>query len=64
MNALFFTDKTMHKIYLEKGIFTIITQLPKIFYSTLITGFIDMILRYLALSENDIIYLKNIKKIK
>ena len=45
MNALFFTDNTMHKISQSKGAYNIIYQLPKIFYSTIITSFINTILK-------------------
>ena len=33
VNALFFTDNTMHKIYEDKGSFNFIYQLPQIIYS-------------------------------
>ena len=59
INALFFTNKSMHKIFIEKGAFILITQLPKIFYSSIVSGIINSLLRYLGLSERDIIYLKN-----
>ena len=61
VNALFFTDKKMHKIYEGKGIFNLISQLPQILYSTLITSFINMIIKKLALSEKMVIELKKIK---
>ena len=58
MNALFFTDNTMHKISQSKGAYNIIYQLPKIFYSTIITSFINTILKLLSLSENSILSIK------
>jgi len=61
INSLFFTDKTMRKIYKEKGKYNIISQLPKIFYSSIITTTINIILKSLALSENNIISLKKNK---
>ena len=36
INALFFNDKTMHKIYIDQGQFNFIFQLPQIIYSLLI----------------------------
>ena len=54
----------MHKIYEKKGIFSIIIQLPQIFYSTIISVFINMILKMLALSEKDILVLKKIRNKK
>ena len=61
INSLFFTDKTMRKIYKEKGKYNIISQLPKIFYSSIITTAINIILKSLALSEKNIISLKKLK---
>ena len=61
VNALFFTDKTMHKIYENKGIFDILIQLPHILYSTLISAFINMLTKKLALSEKDVLKIKEIK---
>ena len=40
INALFFNDKTIHKIYEDHGKFNFIYQIPKILYSTIITSFI------------------------
>ena len=57
----FFTDKTMHKIYENKGIFDILIQLPHILYSTLISAFINMLTKKLALSEKDVLKIKEIK---
>ena len=61
VNALFFTDKTMHKIYEDKGIFNILFQLPQIIYSTLISTAINKIIKLLALSEKDVIKLRRTK---
>ena len=61
VNAFFFTDKTMHKIYEDKGIFNFLYQLPQILYSTLISSVINIIIKYFALSEKSIINLKTIK---
>ena len=62
MNALFFTDKTMHKIYEDKGLFQIFGQLPHIIYSTFISAVINMIIKKFALSEKDVLELKKEKK--
>ena len=64
LNVLFFTDKTMHKIYESKGIYNLINQLPKIIYSSLITSIFNLIIKKLALSESNIIELKNIGRRK
>ena len=61
VNALFFNDNTMHKIYEDKGNFQILYQLPQIIYSSLISMLFNILLKLLALSEDDIIILKSKK---
>ena len=61
VNALFFTDKTMHKIYEDKGIFKIFNQLPQIFYSSLISSLVNILIKQFGLSEKVIIELKKEK---
>ena len=58
INALFFTDETMHKIYEDKGVFNILYNLPQILYSTLISKFIDSLIKNFALSQDNILTLK------
>ena len=62
INTIFFDDDTMHKIYINKGAFDIIDQLPQIIYSFLISSFISFILEILALTEGAILQLKKIKR--
>ena len=59
INALFFNDLTIHKIYEFKGRYNFINQLPTIFYSSIISLFINIVIKYLSLSENDNIKIKN-----
>ena len=60
VNALFFNDNTMHKIYEDEGSFNFVYQLPQIAYSTIISTVLDILLRLLALSQGNIIdYKKN-----
>ena len=58
VNALFFTDKTMHKIYEDEGVFNFIYILPQIIYSSLISTVINFCVNYLSLSEEKIIEIK------
>ena len=58
LNALFFTDATMHKIYENKGQFDFIYQLPHIIYSTLISILLKQIISILCLTEKDIVKIK------
>ena len=62
VNALFFNDDTMHKIYEDEGTFNLSYQLPQIAYSFLISSFINFILKFLALSESNIIEFKKNKE--
>ena len=61
VNALFFDDKTMHKIYKDEGSFDFVYQLPKILYSTIISVIINTSVKYLSLTENNILEIKKIK---
>ena len=58
VNALFFTDDTMHKIYEDGGIFNLAYSLPQIVYSFIISTIINSLIKFLALSEDDIIQIK------
>ena len=62
VNALFFNDSTMHKIYVDEGTFNFIYQLPQILYSTIISSIITIIVKKLSLNEEDILNIKNQNK--
>ena len=49
VNALFYNDTIMHQIYINKGEFNFIYQLPQILYSTIISGIINTIIIYFSL---------------
>ena len=61
INALFFTDETMHKIYEDEGIFNFIYSVPQIIYSSLISGIINPLIRFLSLTEKEILKIKKEK---
>ena len=63
INALFFNDSTLHRIYIEEGSFNFIYQLSQIIYSSIISTVITSLINYLALSENNILELKKEKTI-
>ena len=65
VNAIFFSDATMHKIYTDKGSFNLIYQLPQTIYSAIISGVLSTFIRFLGFSETNILELKkgNIKNI-
>ena len=64
VNALFFNDDTMHKILVDEGKFNFIYQLPQIIYSTIISAVINVLIKFLALSEKTILAIKNLKKLE
>ena len=61
MNAIFFNDETMHKIYEDEGSFNLIYNLPQIIYSSIISGVLLYFLKLLALSEDLILKFKSNK---
>ena len=61
VNALFYTDGTMHNIYESQGSFNIEYQLPKIVYSSLISMLLNILLKMLALSNSAILEFKQNK---
>ena len=60
VNALFYNDSTMHKIYTDHGSYNFVYQLPQIIYSTIISGILKGIIKVLGLSEKNILKLKKI----
>ena len=61
VNALFYNDEAMHKIYESEGSFDFIYQLPKEIYSSIISLVLNTLLKILALSNSSIIALKQDK---
>ena len=63
VNALFFTDDTMHEVYVNSGDYNLNYQLPQIIYSFLISNAINFIIEYLSLSDKTIISIKSEKNL-
>ena len=63
INALFFNDSTMHQIYEDGGKYNLFYQIPQIIYSSLISFFLYSILESLALTEDNVIEIKQLKEI-
>ena len=61
-SAMFYTDSTMHKIYVDEGSFDFTYQLPQMLYSLIISSVLKIILNILGLYGNKIIEVKNKKK--
>ena len=61
INALFYNDDTMHKIYESKDQFDLESQLPIIIYSSLISLLLNTPLNSFALSNDEIISFKQVQ---
>ena len=61
INALFFSETTIHQIYNDEGIFNFIYQIPQILYSLIISSTINTIISFFSLTEKTILKLKNDK---
>ena len=61
LNVFFFSDDTMHKMYLDYGKYNFIQQIPQIIYSTLVSQLIDIFLCFLSLTDKHYYQLKNTK---
>ena len=62
VSAMFYSDDTMHKIYVDEGSFDFTYQLPQMFYSLLISSVLKTILNLFGLYENIILLYKNKRK--
>ena len=58
VNAMFFTDDTIHKLYKANGKYNYLYQIPKILYSTFICAITNIFLKKLSLSQNEILKIK------
>ena len=61
INAFFFVDSAIHKIYEYKGMAKFYLELPKIINSSIISILCNLIINSLALSEKSLLKLKKIK---
>jgi hypothetical protein len=59
VNCLFFNDDTVHDVNQNSGKFDFIYNLPQILYSTIISAFINVIIKFLSLTEKNILKLKS-----
>ena len=62
INALFFTDETIHQIYEDKGYFNFIYQIPQIIYSSILSLILSSIINFLSLTEENVEKLKEEKR--
>ena len=62
INALFFNESTIHKIYKDEGIYNLITFTTEIICSFFISHFLYTLIKYVSLSERNIVNYKNNSK--
>ena len=58
MNALFFNDDSMHKIYEDEGKYDFLYQIPQMLYSTIVSQVLGSLLEKLSLSQDEILNIK------
>ena len=63
MNVFFFSDETMHKMFLDYGKYNFVQQIPQIIYSTAISQIIEIFLCYLSLTDKHYYQMKEANKI-
>ena len=61
VSAMFYSDSTMHKIYVDYGEFDFTYQLPQMIYSFIISSILENLLNNLGLYENNIVEFKKNK---
>ncbi|MBO6243132.1 MAG: BspA family leucine-rich repeat surface protein [Clostridia bacterium] len=71
MNVFFFSDATMHKIFLNYGKYNFVQQIAQILYSSILSQIIEVFLCFLSLTDSQMYEIKdltfnskNIKQIK
>ena len=66
INIFFYSDETMHKIFLNYGKYNFIQQIPQIIYTTIISQLLEIFICYLSITDKYIYQIKkmsnNIKK--
>ena len=60
LNVFFFSDDSMHKLYVNYGKYDFIQQIPQIVYSTVVTKLLEVFLCYLSLTDRHIYQLKEL----
>ena len=67
MNALFFKDESLHKIYEDEGEYNFIYHIPQMIYSVIVSQIISFLLENLSMFQDQFINIKqkiNLKEIK
>ena len=60
LNVFFFSDETMHKMFLDYGKYNFLQQIPQIIYSKLVSQLIEVFLCYLSMTDKYFYEIKNL----
>ena len=58
INFAFFDDQTIHKLYADKGKYNFIYFIPKISISFVCSYFINILIKYIFLSERNLSHIR------
>ena len=61
MNVFFFSDDSMHRIYIDYGKYNFIQQIPQIIYSTTLSQILEVFLCYLSLTDKHFYQIKDLE---
>ena len=61
LNVFFFSDETMHKMFLDYGKYNFVQQIPQIIYSAIVSQLIQVFICFLSLTDK---YYYQIKKLE
>ena len=64
MNGLFFSDESMHNLYVNNGEYDFVQQIPQIAYTLIIGHVLEVILCYLSLTDTVVYAIKELSKNK
>ena len=59
LNVFFFSDESMHKLFLNYGKYDFLQQIPQIIYSTIFSQLIEVFLCFLSLTDKYIYLIKS-----
>ena len=63
MNVFFFSDDSMHKVFLNYGKYDFIQQIPKIIYSTIVSQVLEVFICFLSMTDKYFYQIKSITQI-
>ena len=60
LNVFFFSDESMHKLYINYGKYDFIQKIPQIIYTTIVSRLIEVFLCFLSLTDKHIYQVKTL----